>query len=150
MKEFHKLIKRIGEELGIKITLLSDDWTIVLEKDNRIHYITGYQFEPWHYRYVGLDVAKYIYEHDITFEELKLNDDSSFIGKSLVESNFRKTYGVTIVAIKRADGEFITNPSFDLIFEKGDILVVIANAAEVHKLENSSDFNLVNGKNLEN
>jgi len=32
-------------------------------------YITGYQFEPWHYRYVGLDVAKYIYEHDITFEE---------------------------------------------------------------------------------
>ncbi|MBQ7257937.1 MAG: cation:proton antiporter [Abditibacteriota bacterium] len=89
-------------------------------------------------------------DYDITFEELKLNDDSSFIGKSLVESNFRKTYGVTIVAIKRADGEFITNPSFDLIFEKGDILVVIANAAEVHKLENSSDFNLVNGKNLEN
>ena len=32
-------------------------------------YITGYQFEPWHYRYVGLDVAKYIYEHDITYEE---------------------------------------------------------------------------------
>ena len=32
-------------------------------------YITGYQFEPWHYRYVGLDAAKYIYEHDITFEE---------------------------------------------------------------------------------
>ena len=32
-------------------------------------YITGYTFEPWHYRYVGLDVAKYIYEHDITFDE---------------------------------------------------------------------------------
>ena len=32
-------------------------------------YITGYQFEPWHYRYVGKDVAKYIYEHDITYEE---------------------------------------------------------------------------------
>lgn len=31
--------------------------------------ITGYSFEPWHYRYVGEDVAKYIYENDITFDE---------------------------------------------------------------------------------
>lgn len=32
-------------------------------------YITGYGYEPWHYRYVGVEVATYIYEHDITFEE---------------------------------------------------------------------------------
>lgn len=32
-------------------------------------YITGYKYEPWHYRYVGIEVATYIYEHDITFEE---------------------------------------------------------------------------------
>lgn len=32
-------------------------------------YITGYIFEPWHYRYVGEEVAKYIYENDITFDE---------------------------------------------------------------------------------
>lgn len=32
-------------------------------------YITGYQYEPWHYRYVGLEVAKKIYDEDITFEE---------------------------------------------------------------------------------
>jgi len=31
--------------------------------------ITGYAFEPWHYRYVGIDVATYIYENNITFEE---------------------------------------------------------------------------------
>lgn len=31
--------------------------------------ITGYQYESWHYRYVGKDIAKYIHEHDITFEE---------------------------------------------------------------------------------
>lgn len=31
--------------------------------------ITGYSYEPWHYRYVGLEAAKYIYENDITFEE---------------------------------------------------------------------------------
>lgn len=32
-------------------------------------YITGYQPEEWHYRYVGEDVAKYIYENNLTFEE---------------------------------------------------------------------------------
>ena len=32
-------------------------------------YITGYIFEPWHYRYVGETVAKYIYDHQITFDE---------------------------------------------------------------------------------
>lgn len=32
-------------------------------------YITGYMYEPWHYRYVGEKVAKYIYENNITYEE---------------------------------------------------------------------------------
>lgn len=31
--------------------------------------ITGYGFEAWHYRYVGKDVALYIHEHGITFDE---------------------------------------------------------------------------------
>lgn len=32
-------------------------------------YITGYQYEPWHYRYCGIDCATYIYNNNITFEE---------------------------------------------------------------------------------
>ena len=32
-------------------------------------YITGYMYEPWHYRYLGVEVAKIIYEKDITYEE---------------------------------------------------------------------------------
>lgn len=31
--------------------------------------ITGYIYEPWHYRYVGLEVAKIIKENNLTFEE---------------------------------------------------------------------------------
>ncbi len=30
---------------------------------------TGYVYESWHYRYVGKDIAKYIKEHNISFEE---------------------------------------------------------------------------------
>ena len=32
-------------------------------------WITGYIFEPWHWRYVGTEVAKIIKEQDITFDE---------------------------------------------------------------------------------
>lgn len=31
--------------------------------------ITGFRAEPWHYRYVGKKIAKYIYENKITYEE---------------------------------------------------------------------------------
>lgn len=32
-------------------------------------YITGFRSEPWHYRYVGKKVAKYIYDNNISLEE---------------------------------------------------------------------------------
>ena len=32
-------------------------------------YLTGYEYESWHYRYVGIDAATYIYENNITFDE---------------------------------------------------------------------------------
>lgn len=31
--------------------------------------ITGYKYEPWHWRFVGRNAATYIYEHGITLEE---------------------------------------------------------------------------------
>ncbi len=36
-------------------------------------YITGYMYEPWHYRYVGVEAATYIYEHNITYELKPMN-----------------------------------------------------------------------------
>ena len=32
---------------------------------------TGYNYEPWHFRYVG-DIAKYLYENKLSFEDYKL------------------------------------------------------------------------------
>lgn len=31
--------------------------------------ITGFNTEPWHYRYVGIEIADYIHEHDMSYEE---------------------------------------------------------------------------------
>ncbi len=32
-------------------------------------HITGYEYESWHYRYVGVEVAEYIHNNNITFDE---------------------------------------------------------------------------------
>lgn len=32
-------------------------------------YITGFKYEPWHYRYVGVDTATYLYNNNLVLEE---------------------------------------------------------------------------------
>ena len=42
-------------------------------------FITGYAFEPWHYRYLGVDIATKIFEENITYEEYLVKyDNESF------------------------------------------------------------------------
>lgn len=41
----------------------------ILRFTKRVENITGFRNEPWHYRYVGKEIAKYIYENNITYEE---------------------------------------------------------------------------------
>ena len=31
--------------------------------------ITGYSYEPWHFRYLGIDLATKVYKEGITFDE---------------------------------------------------------------------------------
>ena len=35
--------------------------------------ITGYKYEPWHYRFVGLELAEKLYKSGLTLEEIKNN-----------------------------------------------------------------------------
>jgi D-alanyl-D-alanine carboxypeptidase len=41
----------------------------ILRYPSDSEHITGFKYEPWHYRYVGVDIATYIYKNDITLEE---------------------------------------------------------------------------------
>lgn len=40
----------------------------ILRYPSKDENITGYSYESWHFRYVGLAAAKYIYENNITFD----------------------------------------------------------------------------------
>ena len=41
----------------------------ILRYPQNKEHVTGYPYEPWHYRYVGKFAAKEIYEKKITLEE---------------------------------------------------------------------------------
>lgn len=45
------------------------EYGFILRYPKDKEYLTGYNYESWHYRYVGTEVAKKIYELDITFDE---------------------------------------------------------------------------------
>lgn len=44
MNNVQKIIKEICEELNIKFSLVSQDWIMVLEKEDNIKYVVGYKF----------------------------------------------------------------------------------------------------------
>lgn len=69
---------------------------------------------------------------DISMVELDVRKE--WIGKSLIELNLRRKYGINVVAMRK--GERISldfDPS--AAFEEGTTLVVIADTAKLHKLK---------------
>jgi len=73
---------------------------------------------------VGLEVS----EHTISAV-------SSFKGKSLRESDFRRRAGGMVVAIKRADGTMVFSPAPDDFIHEADTLIVIGTAGVAERLE---------------
>lgn len=47
----------------------AQDYGFVMRYGENKTDITGIQYEPWHYRYVGVEAAKYMKDHDLSMEE---------------------------------------------------------------------------------
>lgn len=54
---------------GIWLREHCSEYGFILRYPKGKEYITGIEYEPWHFRYVGKNVAKEIMEQDITLEE---------------------------------------------------------------------------------
>lgn len=65
-----KLVQAFGEtKEGIWLKENSHLFGFIIRYPKGKEDITGYIYEPWHIRYVGLEVAEYLYNNDFTFEE---------------------------------------------------------------------------------
>lgn len=67
-------------------------------------------------------INKYRHDH---FAEALIPVNSVLIGKRVSESNFRKKYNASIIALHR-DGKRIPGPVGDTVFNAGDLMLVLA------------------------
>lgn len=69
-KKFHKLEKAFEDTPeGRWLMEHAQDYGFIMRYGENKTDITGIEYEPWHYRYVGVEAAKYIKEHNLTLEE---------------------------------------------------------------------------------
>lgn len=65
----------------------ADEYGFVMSYPDGSEGITGYMFEPWHFRYVGVDIAKSVYESNTTLYEYLL-ENKEIIDPEIVVDNF--------------------------------------------------------------
>lgn len=75
-------------------------------------------------------------ERGLTIEEMVVPEGCRFAGETLIESNLKKEYGVTIIGIKKKDQEMSIAPKPETVLDEDDILVLIGHANDLEKLSN--------------
>ena len=66
-RDLHQVYGQYGSAIWLAEN--SQDYGFVLRYMQGKTPITGYEYEPWHFRYVGVDHAKFMHEHGIVLEE---------------------------------------------------------------------------------
>jgi D-alanyl-D-alanine carboxypeptidase len=78
----YRLVDALGEmDEGLWLKENAHQYGFIIRYPKEDTSITGYSYEPWHLRYIGQDVATFIYTHDLTVEELYVYIES------LIEEN---------------------------------------------------------------
>jgi voltage-gated potassium channel len=72
---------------------------------------------------------------ELQLEEITVEDNARFKGKPLRESGIRRELELIVVAIKKASGDMIFNPSSETLIEKGDVLIVLGEKKHLGMLE---------------
>ena len=70
-----------------------------------------------------------------SMEEIRVGETSSMIGIPLKDSGIRQKYDLIVVAIKRADGGMVFNPTPKSIVQAGDTLIIIGMRKHLEALE---------------
>ena len=64
-------------------------------------------------------------------EELTVSSDSPLVGQTLRLAHIRDRTGALVLAIRRADGRFVTNPSPEDSIDSGDVLISVGTAEQL-------------------
>lgn len=70
-----------------------------------------------------------------SMEEIRVGETSAMIGQPLKDSGIRQKYNLIVVAIKRADGEMLFNPTPEMLIQAGDTLILLGMRSYLEALE---------------
>jgi voltage-gated potassium channel len=73
-------------------------------------------------------------EGGTSIEEMVVPPGSKLIGKTLLDSNLKQDYGVSLVGIKHSGKKMTIGPTPDTTFKEGDILVLIGESDNLERL----------------
>lgn len=72
----------------------------------------------------------------VGIEAIDIPETSPLVGKRLAETDLREA-GALVVAVHRADGDYVYNPGGEQLLEAGDSLIVLAESDDVVALRHS-------------
>lgn len=81
-----------------------------------------------------LDIAIGRKDLKLAVEEIEVSKGAAILGKSLINSEIKKHYGIIIVAILKEDGKMLFNPDPTLVIEENDVLVALGKYDDLKNL----------------
>ena len=123
------------KELGIKTIIAK----AINKKHGKILIKVGATEIVYPEEHMGKRIAELTIDTDIK-ERLKFSDNfvlvevkapSTFWNNSLINLDVRNKHNINIVGIKKAQEEFIPNPTANIVIEEGDILMIITDKKSV-------------------
>jgi voltage-gated potassium channel len=81
-----------------------------------------------------LDFAMSTKRQDILMEQLAVSRESSLADLTLKDSGIRQRYNLIVIAIEKASGEMLFNPSFEARITAGDTLIAVGEEPNLQEL----------------
>jgi voltage-gated potassium channel len=85
-----------------------------------------------------LDVVMHDGSLEFRLEEVPVPQQSALVGKSLRQAQIRDRTGALVLALRAADGSFVTNPSPETVIEPGHILIAIGTEPQLQALQGAA------------
>jgi voltage-gated potassium channel len=81
-----------------------------------------------------IDVVMHDRGLEFRLEEVSVTEGSPFAGRSLRDAQVRDRTGALVLALRREDGTFLTNPAPETTLEAGQVLIAIGTGDELEQL----------------
>ncbi len=84
-----------------------------------------------------LEATMAVDDYNLQIEELAVSETAHLQGKTLMDSNIRKSFDIIVIGIKRGSEKMLFNPKPDTVILGKDILIVLGKRQQIAELKKS-------------